>query len=65
MKHLHYLEIENFKQFGDKIRIDLEHPTTLIGPNNSGKTTVLQAISLWSIAVKEWKQSKSESLKFA
>ena len=62
MKHLHYLEIENFKQFGDdKIRIDLDHPTTLIGPNNCGKTTALQAIALWSMAVKKWYQSKGES----
>lgn len=62
MKHLHYLEIENFKQFGNQIRIDLEHPTTLIGPNNCGKTTVLQAIALWSMAVKEWNESRGESL---
>lgn len=54
MKHLHYLEIENFKRFGEKTRIELDHPTTLIGPNNCGKTTVLQAIALWSMAVKEW-----------
>ena len=63
MKHLHYLEIENFKQFGDdKIRIDLDHPTTLIGPNNCGKTTALQAIALWSMAVKEWSLSRSDPL---
>ena len=62
MKHLHYLEIENFKLFGGKIRIDLDHPTTLIGPNNCGKTTALQAIALWSMAVKEWRLSRSDPL---
>lgn len=48
MKILHYLEIENFKQFGERQRIELDHPTVLIGPNNCGKTTALQAIALWS-----------------
>lgn len=48
MKILHYLEIENFKQFGERQRIELDHPTVLIGPNNCGKTTALQSIALWS-----------------
>lgn len=52
MPSLHYVEIENFKTFGTRTRIDLDHPAVLIGPNNSGKTTVLQAIALWSQAVK-------------
>ncbi len=33
MRLLHYLEIENFKRFGDKQRIELDHPAVLIGPN--------------------------------
>lgn len=54
MRILHYLEIENFKRFGERQRIELDHPAVLIGPNNSGKTTVLQAIALWSQAVQAW-----------
>ena len=54
MRVLHYIEIENFKGFGAKQRIEFDHPTVLIGPNNSGKTTVIQAIALWSQAVKTW-----------
>lgn len=54
MRLLHYLEIENFKRFGDKQRIELDHPAVLIGPNNCGKTSVIQAIALWSQAVKTW-----------
>lgn len=54
MRLLHYLEIENFKGFGEKQRIALEHPTVLIGPNNCGKTTVLQALALWSQGLKAW-----------
>ena len=38
MKLFHYLEIQNFKRFGDRQRIELDHPTVLIGPNNCGKT---------------------------
>ena len=54
MRHLHYLEIRNFKGFGERIRIELDHPATLAGPNNCGKTTALQAIALWSQAVQSW-----------
>ncbi len=61
MRHLHYIEIENFKTFGAKQRIELDHPAVIIGPNNCGKTSVIQAIALWSQAVKTWYQAKSES----
>lgn len=54
MRLFHYLEIVNFKRFGDKQRIELDHPAVLIGPNNCGKTSALQAIALWSQAVKTW-----------
>ncbi len=52
MKLLHYLEIENFKRFGGHQHIELDHPAVLIGPNNCGKTTAIQAIALWSQAVR-------------
>lgn len=61
MKLLHYLEIENFKTFGSRQRIELDHPATLIGPNNCGKTTAIQAIALWSQAVQAWLSKKGES----
>ena len=48
MRLLHYLEIRNFKRFGDTQRIELDHPAVLIGPNNCGKTTAIQALALWS-----------------
>lgn len=54
MRLLHYLEIENFKRFGDKQRIELDHPAVLIGPNNCGKTSAIQALALWSQAVQTW-----------
>ena len=61
MRLLQYLQIRNFKCFGDVQRIDLDHPAVLIGPNNCGKTTVLQAIALWSQAVKTWYDSKGSA----
>jgi hypothetical protein len=61
MQHLHYLEIENFKRFGSKQRIELDHPAVLIGPNNCGKTTAIQAIALWSQAVRTWLAAKENT----
>ena len=61
MRLLHYLEIRNFKHFGDRQRIELDHPAVLIGPNNCGKTTAIQAIALWSQAVKTWFDAKGRS----
>jgi len=61
MRLLHYLEIENFKRFGDKQRIELDHPAVLIGPNNCGKTSAIQALALWSQAVKTWYDVRKES----
>ena len=61
MKLLHYLEIQNFKRFGDSQRIALDHPAVLIGPNNCGKTTAIQAIALWSQAVRAWHANKGKA----
>jgi ABC-type branched-subunit amino acid transport system ATPase component len=61
MKLLHYIEIENFKGFVGRQRIELDHPAVLIGPNNCGKTTVIQAIALWCQAVKTWCGSSAKS----
>ena len=61
MRPLHYIEIQNFKHFGEKQRIELDHPAVLIGPNNCGKTTAIQAIALWSQAVRTWFEAKGKS----
>ena len=61
MRLLHYLEIRNFKRFGDTQRIELEHPAVLIGPNNCGKTTAIQALALWSQAVRAWQEKKGQA----
>lgn len=61
MRLLHYLEIENFKRFGEKQRIELDHPAVLIGPNNCGKTSAIQALALWSQAVQTWYDVRRDS----
>ena len=61
MRLLHYIEIQNFKHFGDRQRIELDHPAVLIGPNNCGKTTAIQAITLWSQAVRTWFDAKGKA----
>lgn len=61
MRLLHFLEIENFKRFGNKQRIELDHPAVLIGPNNCGKTSAIQALALWSQAVKTWYDIRKDS----
>ena len=58
MTYIDYIEIDNFKGIGEKVRVDLANPSVLIGPNNAGKTTVLQALSLWSRAVRAWIEKK-------
>lgn len=61
MVQVTYISIENFKIFGKNIKIDLTNPTVLIGPNNAGKTSVLQAFALWSLGIKTWNISKGKS----
>ncbi len=61
MRLLHYLEIENFKRFGEKQRIELAHPAVLIGPNNCGKTSAIQALALWSQSVRTWYDTRKDS----
>lgn len=61
MRLLHFIEIENFKLFGEKQRIELDHPAVLIGPNNCGKTSAIQALALWSQAIRAWYSVRGNS----
>ncbi|MGQ0655745.1 MAG: AAA family ATPase [Betaproteobacteria bacterium] len=45
--------LRNFKRF-DNADVELGKSVVLIGPNNSGKTTALQALALWEIGVRRW-----------
>ncbi len=51
------IRIRNFKRFEDS-DIELGNAVVLIGPNNSGKTTALQALALWDIGLKRWNEKR-------
>ena len=45
--------LRNFKRFEEET-FRLEDNVILAGPNNAGKTTLLQAIASWSLALGRW-----------
>lgn len=47
------LSFRNFKRFTEA-SFELGDNVVLIGPNNSGKTTALQALALWDIGYRQW-----------
>ena len=47
------IAIRNFKRFED-ISVELGGPVLFIGPNDSGKTSAMQALALWDMGVKRW-----------
>ena len=49
------ITIRNFKRFGED-SIELGSPVVFIGPNNSGKTSAMQALALWDVGVKRWSE---------
>ena len=51
------LTLSNFKVFSD-VEIDLAERVVFIGPNNSGKTSALQAIALWDVGVRRWLEKR-------
>ena len=52
------LTIHNFKRFGE-VEIELGSPVVFIGPNNSGKTSAMQALALWDIGLNRWNEKRS------
>lgn len=54
---LTHIEIRNFKRI-EKANFDLGKTVVLIGPNNSGKTTALQALALWDAGLRRWNEKR-------
>ena len=52
---IHRVGLRRFKRFGD-VEFVLPGHVVLAGPNNTGKTTVLQAIAAWSLALNRWRE---------
>ena len=52
---IHTVRIRGFKRFGD-VEFRLPGHVVLAGPNNTGKTTVLQAIASWALALRRWRE---------
>ncbi len=51
------IHINNFKKLDD-VTIELGKIVVFIGPNNSGKTTALQALALWDIGLRRWNEKR-------
>ncbi|MDI6734858.1 MAG: AAA family ATPase [bacterium] len=56
------ITIKNFKRVDTEL--DLSSVVVFVGPNNSGKTSALQAIALWEFGLRKWVElKKTKSLK--
>ena len=54
-----HIRIRNFKTL-EHAEFDLgAAPVVLIGPNNCGKTSILQALTMWRVGVREWLENRT------
>lgn len=56
------LIVRRFKTF-EEVAIELGQRVVLIGPNNSGKSSALQALSLWYLGVRRWIERKGKEVR--
>lgn len=52
--------ISNFKRL-EHVEIELGNSAVFVGPNNSGKTSALQALALWDIGWRRWVEKRDQS----
>lgn len=55
------LQVRNFKCLNE-VDIPLGESTMLFGPNDSGKTSIMQALTLWSLGAKRWHEKHGDHL---
>jgi energy-coupling factor transporter ATP-binding protein EcfA2 len=58
-KMLTRLVAKNFKRF-ETLDIELGSPVVFVGPNDSGKTTALQALALWGVSLSRWSEKRGD-----
>ena len=51
--------VSNFKRFG-RLEFNVPRHLVIAGPNNSGKTTLLQAIAFWSEVGSQWVEESAD-----
>lgn len=51
------ITIRNFKGFSEA-EIELGNPVVFVGPNDSGKTSALQALTLWDLGLRRWTEKR-------
>jgi predicted ATPase len=56
------VRVRYFKKFAEHT-FGLADHVVLAGPNNSGKTTLLQAVVVWNLALQKWKSAAREGAK--
>ncbi len=57
---IHRVTVKNFKRFREQ-KFDLSESVVLAGPNNAGKSTLLQVISMWKLALHRWVSQREGS----
>ncbi len=65
MIYIKRIEVNNFKIFHDRTELDFDENTVIIGPNNSGKTSIIQALAMWHFGVQTFFDSKLEQDKIS
>jgi len=53
------VDIEHFKRF-DRQEFELGPVTVLAGPNNTGKSSLLQALTAWQLALRAWMRERPD-----
>lgn len=56
---LRSIRIQGFKRFED-VTLELGPAVVFVGPNNSGKTTALQALALWQFGLNTWMERRKQ-----
>lgn len=58
---LHKVTIKNYRSIRRKTTLELTEFTSLIGPNNEGKTNILRALTIAFAVIHNWKRIKENS----